>query len=254
MNGTDAINGMVSCRNVVPELIQSFNKLTPAQDVRIGLAIHGHLDHSILRPRLHRFQTTKNTVHQHISTDGKHTQMRGFAGIGQVQINAPQNQTKAMILPRFSQGPESDLNSPAKVAVVHQGHLENQKALHEILLQRGYPFKGETTGELIAHLMHATYQNEPAQAVHRALGLMAGNFAVGVMFMDHPDRVFAAPHGIPIYFMSDSEKIAWSSQVALLPTQQDSQVHILAEGTLMDIQLDGYKIIHPNSQINNQEG
>lgn len=254
MNGTDAINGMVSYRNVVPELIQSFNKLTPAQDVRIGLAIYGHLDHSVLRPRLHRFQITKNTDHQHISTNAKHPQMRGFAGIGQVHINAPKNQTKAMILPRFSQGPESDLNSPAKIAVVHHGHLENQKALHEILLQRGYKFNGETAGELIAHLIHATYQNEPAQAVHRALGLMAGNFAVGVMFLDHPDRVFTAPHGIPIYFMSDAEKIAWSSQVALLPLQKDPQVHILAEGALMDIQLDGYKITHTKSEINDQVG
>ncbi len=233
---------MVSNRNVVPEMIHGCDRFKPGQDGRFGLAIHGHQGPTLVAPRLHRFQSTKYFYkHQH-SELASQASLNGLAGIGQIQIHRHGNPSTSEILPRLSQGPESDLNSPAKVAVVHHGHLENQPALREALIQRGYRFKGETQGELIAHLLDATYQSDPEQAVHRVLGLMEGSFAMGILFLDHPNRVFAAQRGIPLFLMSDTEKTAWSSHLEVLPVQNETMVHTLSGSVMLDIQVHGYNI------------
>lgn len=242
MNGISAINGMVSNGNIVPSLIHSFDQFNPSQDISIGLAIHGHQGTRLFEPRLHRLHAQKPAQQPTVPTVCKHPQFNAFAGIGQARINLIEKPSAHLILPRLSQGPDSDLNSPAKVAVVLYGYLENQPALRNVLIERGYRFIGETHGELIAHLLDATYQSDPAQAIHRVMGLMKGAFALGVLFIDHPERVFAAQHEKPIYLTSDSKQISWCSHLEILPLKKKTTVHILSEGVLLDMDSRSYKI------------
>lgn len=242
MSTSLAINGMVASKNIVPSLIHSFDQFGANQEIGIGLAIHGHHGPQLFKPRLHRFVAQKPAQQAPFLTGNKHLQFSAFAGIGQGRINLIEKTSTNLILPRLSQGPDADLNSPAKVAVVLHGQFEDAAALRNVLLERGYRFNGETHDELIAHLLDATYQNDPTQAIQRVMSLMAGTFALGVLFMDQPDRVFAAQHGIPIFLKSDSEQTTWSTQLEMIPMQKKSTVQMLSEGMLLEVQTHGYKI------------
>lgn len=247
MSTTHAIHGVVADKNIVPGLVKSLNQFNAYQDISIGLAIHGRERPTDLIPRLQRFKIKKYEYEKQLPELDSHVQWVGLAGIGQAHVHLPGMTSVTPLLPRFSQGPNSDLNSPAKVAVVIHGQLNNQTALREALLQRGYKFNGKThDGEMIAHLLDATYQTDPVQAMQRVMGLLDGTFAMGVLFLDHPDRVFAAQHGIPLFLKNDSEKISWSTHLKLLPSQQDSTVEILTTGMLLEIHMQGYKITKPH--------
>lgn len=96
---------------------------------------------------------------------------------------------------QFSHGPNSQPASPARVAVLHHGHVDNHHALRAQLQDRGYPFQTHNDGELIAHLIDAIHPGNPLQAVHRALALLQGQSTFAVQFHDQPQRLITAQSG-----------------------------------------------------------
>jgi glucosamine--fructose-6-phosphate aminotransferase (isomerizing) len=96
---------------------------------------------------------------------------------------------------QFSHGPNSHPGSLPRVAVLHQGHVENHHALRAQLQERGYPFETNSDGELIAHLIDAIHPGNPLQAVQRAMALLQGQSTFAVQFHDHPYRLITAQSG-----------------------------------------------------------
>jgi glucosamine--fructose-6-phosphate aminotransferase (isomerizing) len=117
----------------------------------------------------------------------------------------------------MSHGPDAHLNSPARVAVVLHGKLQATASMREAMIERGYPFKSQNTTELMAHLIDATYQSDPVQALRRAMELLQGPLAMGVMFNGHPQKMFVAQRGKPLYWGSGPAHTAWASTPAALP-------------------------------------
>ena len=104
-------------------------------------------------------------------------------------------------------GEPSDRNShphlggKGKVAVVHNGIIENYKELRERLEAHGYEFKSETDTETVAHLvdyLHTGKQEDLAKTVLQAVQRLRGSYALGVVSMDNTQEIVAARRGNPL--------------------------------------------------------
>ncbi len=99
-------------------------------------------------------------------------------------------------------GEPSDINSHphshGKVTLVHNGIIENYQSLKHSLEAMGNVFLSETDTEVIAHLIDYYYTGDPADAIVRAVGRLEGSYALGVMFSDVPDKIFAVRKDSPL--------------------------------------------------------
>ncbi|MBO8158149.1 glutamine--fructose-6-phosphate transaminase (isomerizing) [Thermosyntropha sp.] len=85
-----------------------------------------------------------------------------------------------------------------RIAVVHNGIIENYAVLRKDLILEGHDFVSETDTEVIAHLIEKYYDNSLEEAVRKALKHMKGSFAIGVISKDEPDKIIAAKKDSPL--------------------------------------------------------
>ena len=99
-------------------------------------------------------------------------------------------------------GEPSDVNSHphthGRVTLVHNGIIENYLSLKHSLEAMGNVFLSETDTEVVAHLIDYYYQGDPADAIIRAVGRIEGSYALGVLFADRPDTLFAVRKDSPL--------------------------------------------------------
>ncbi|MBO5653594.1 MAG: glutamine--fructose-6-phosphate transaminase (isomerizing) [Clostridia bacterium] len=99
-------------------------------------------------------------------------------------------------------GEPSDVNSHphthGNVTLVHNGIIENYLSLKHSLEAMGNVFVSETDTEVIAHLIDYYYKGDPADAIIRAVGRIEGSYALGVLFADIPDTLFAVRKDSPL--------------------------------------------------------
>lgn len=214
------IAGLVATSNIIPRLVRGLQQLDQASHNTCGLAVYGRQNNIDLPPGLHRQRwITGVSQWQAKDVDDALHRLQGRAGLaysGKLALMG--SRLMPQVLPHISQGPKATLNSPVHVALVHHGSLHNQQALRQVLLDRGYRFKSQSDTEVIAHLIDAIHQGKPAQTLHRALALLSGPVAVGVMFHDQPERLFAVQRGVPLNWSSGPSHAGWSSDSsALIP-------------------------------------
>ena len=89
-------------------------------------------------------------------------------------------------------------NRAQTIAVVHNGIIENYIALRNKLQNKGYEFVSETDTEVIAHLVDYYYKGNPLEAITKVLHRVEGSYALGVIFADHPDQLFAMRKDSPL--------------------------------------------------------
>src|ERR1043165_1649942 len=82
-----------------------------------------------------------------------------------------------------------------KIAVIHNGIIENAPAIKKLLLQRGHAFKSETDTEVLAHLIGTHYTDDLPEAVAAALREVDGAYGLAVVSADQPDALVAARQG-----------------------------------------------------------
>ena len=85
-----------------------------------------------------------------------------------------------------------------RVAVVHNGIIENYKALRERLRAAGYEFSSETDSEVVAHLVESHYTDNLFAAVRQAVDELEGAFALGIIAIDDPHTLVACRRGNPL--------------------------------------------------------
>jgi len=110
-----------------------------------------------------------------------------------------------------------------RVAVVHNGIVENYRELKEELLAAGHRFASETDTEILAHLIESQRNGDGLHnAVRRALARVQGTFAVAVLSVDDPDTLIAARQGSPLIIGEGTgERLLASDIPALLPFTRD---------------------------------
>ncbi len=144
-------------------------------------------------------------------------------------------------------GEPSDLNShphlsqSGRVAVVHNGIIENYLALRDFLLEQGYSFVSETDSEIVAQLIDHCYQGDPLRAVREAVNMLTGSFALGVIFADKPDMVIGVRKDSPLIVgLGKGENFIASDIPALLKHTRD--ILRLGEYELAVIRRDGVEV------------
>lgn len=89
-------------------------------------------------------------------------------------------------------------NASDTIAVVHNGIIENYLKLRKRLEARGYQFVSETDTEVIAHLLDYYYKGNPVEAITKVMHRVEGSYALGILFKEHPDEVFAVRKDSPL--------------------------------------------------------
>ena len=133
--------------------------------------------------------------------------------------------------------------SGEKVAVVHNGIIENHAELREELKAKGFYFTSETDTEVIAHLLAHLLESEPdlLKAVQKAVKQLVGAYGLAVSSPDEPDRLVVARAGSPLVVgLGQGENFIASDVFALLPVTQ--RFVFLEEGDIAEIRRDGIRV------------
>jgi glutamine---fructose-6-phosphate transaminase (isomerizing) len=151
-------------------------------------------------------------------------------------------------------GEPTDLNAhphtgmSGKIAVVHNGIIENYGALKEVLKQQGHVFKTETDTEILAHLIEEYYEGNLMQAVRRALTQVEGTYGIAVICTDNPEIMVAARSGSPLVIgCGEGENLVASDVAALL--RHTNRVVYLEDGELAEITPRGFSITTLNDVV-----
>jgi len=111
--------------------------------------------------------------------------------------------------------PHTDMSG--KLAVVHNGIIENWSALRQLMEQHGVVFKSETDTEVLAHLFAHYYQGDLEKAVQRGLRDVRGAYGIAVIHADEPDVLVAARNGSPLIIgVGEGEYIIASDASAII--------------------------------------
>ena len=134
-------------------------------------------------------------------------------------------------------------HATGEVALVHNGIIENFKALRDELLARGRTFESQTDTEVVAHLISEQVEQgvEPAEAVRTVLKRLHGAFALAILFRQHPGMLIGARLGSPLVVgYGENETYLGSDALALAPLTQN--IAYLEEGDWVVITREGTQI------------
>ncbi len=142
-------------------------------------------------------------------------------------------------------GEPSDVNSHphsnGRVTIVHNGIIENYAELKEFLTEQGYTFLSQTDSEAVACLLDYYYsERNPLHAITETLKELRGSYALGIIFKDFPERVYAARRGSPLIVgVGDGESFIASDIPAFLKYTKDYV--LLDDDEIVRLDKDGAK-------------
>ncbi len=123
-------------------------------------------------------------------------------------------------------GEPSDINSHphngAKVSIVHNGIIENYIKLKKFLIDKGYEFQSETDTESVAKLLDYYYNGNPVETIRRVLSEIEGAYALGIIFSDYPDTIYAVRKDSPLIVgVGEGENFIASDVPAIIQYTRD---------------------------------
>ena len=220
----------VSGRDIVPVLVQGLQRLEYRGYDSCGVAVHsGGLRRARSTARVAELMQQVQADHIGSGTGIAHTR---WATHGAPVVHNAH--------PHFSHGPAntSTDGSAGRVALVHNGIIENHDELRAALQAKGYVFESQTDTEVIAHLIDSLYEGDVFTALQAAVAQLHGAYALAVFHKDEPHRVVGARAGSPLVLgvgEGATEHFLASDAMALAGVT--SQIVYLEEGDLVDLQL-----------------
>jgi glucosamine--fructose-6-phosphate aminotransferase (isomerizing) len=226
------IVGAVSHRNIVPVLVQGLARLEYRGYDSCGVAVVSNgLQRARSTSRVAELMDQISTTHLEGSTGIAHTR---WATHGAPVVHNAH--------PHFSHGPGADAASrPGRIALVHNGIIENHDELRAMLQAKGYVFQSQTDTEVIAHLIDSLYDGDLFEAVKATLPQLHGAYAIAVFCKDEPHRLLGARAGSPLILgigQEGREHFLASDAMALAGVTD--QIVYLEEGDVVDMQLGKY--------------
>jgi glucosamine--fructose-6-phosphate aminotransferase (isomerizing) len=170
------------------------------------------------------------------------TQLEGSTGIAHTRWATHGAPVVHNAHPHFSHGPGLDAATrPGRIALVHNGIIENHDELRAMLQGKGYVFQSQTDTEVIAHLIDSLYEGDLFEAVKATLPQLHGAYAIAVFCKDEPHRLLGARAGSPLILgigQEGREHFLASDAMALAGVTD--QIVYLEEGDVVDLQLGKY--------------
>jgi len=227
----------VSGRNIVPILVQGLQRLEYRGYDSCGVAVHAaSLNGS--QGGLQRARSTARVSELMDQVQVDH--IEGGTGIAHTRWATHGAPAVHNAHPHFSHG-TGDASQPGRVALVHNGIIENHDALRAALQTKGYVFTSQTDTEVIAHLVDSLYNGDVFAAVKAAVLQLHGAYAIAVFHKDEPHRVVGARAGSPLILgVGQGETFLASDAMALAGVTD--QIVYLEEGDVVDIQLGHYAV------------
>jgi glucosamine--fructose-6-phosphate aminotransferase (isomerizing) len=222
------IVGAVAQRNIVPTLVEGLRRLEYRGYDSCGIAVHvdGELK------RLRSVARVAELNHQVES-------LSSFLGIAHTRWATHGAPTTANAHPHVSGGPgvpKGGVSQRARIALVHNGIIENYESLRDDLKASGYTFESQTDTEVIAHLIDRHYQGDLFEAVQAAVRQLHGAYAIAVFCREEPHRVIGARSGSPLVIGLGIDENFLASDALALAGVTDRFIY-LEEGDVADLQL-----------------
>ena len=176
------IVGYVGEQQAAPILLDGLAKLEYRGYDSAGLSVYNGKELQIVKAK-GRLQVLRE-----LTADG--SQINGTIGIGHTRWATHGEPSVANSHPHF--------NENKSIAVVHNGIIENYQILRERLERRGYTFISQTDTEVLVHLLTDYYKGDPLEAIAKMLTRVEGSYALGIMFKEHPDVLYAVRKDSPL--------------------------------------------------------
>ena len=174
------IVGYIGDRDCADVLVNSLEKLEYRGYDSAGIAV---LENGVIK--VEKCKGRLENLRNKMAADGK---PYGHVGIGHTRW--------------ATHGEPSDINSHPhgnkRVTIVHNGIIENYRQIKEFLISEGYSFVSETDTETVAKLLDYYYTGDPVDTIIKVLAEIKGSYALGIMFRDFPDRIFAVRKDSPL--------------------------------------------------------
>ena len=217
------IVGAVAQRDITPVLVEGLKRLEYRGYDSCGVAVYAD-------GALRRTRSTQRVAE--LSAQIAQDHLSGFTGISHTRWATHGAPEKHNAHPHFS-GPSS---SDPRIALVHNGIIENHDELRAELQAAGYVFESQTDTEVIAHLVDHLYAGDLFEAVQQAVRRLHGAYAIAVFCRDEPHRVVGAREGSPLVVgLGKNENFLASDALALAGTTD--QIIYLEDGDVADLQL-----------------
>jgi glucosamine--fructose-6-phosphate aminotransferase (isomerizing) len=179
------IVGYVGKKQAAPILLDGLSKLEYRGYDSAGMAVYDGEKINIKK------STGRLKVLSELTHDGE--TMKGTLGIGHTRWATHGEPSDVNAHPHF--------NKDQTIAVVHNGIIENYIRLRANLTERGYEFCSATDTEVVAHLLdyyYNKYGKDPLTAVTKVIHRVEGSYALGIIFADYPDVVYAVRKDSPL--------------------------------------------------------
>jgi glucosamine--fructose-6-phosphate aminotransferase (isomerizing) len=155
-------------------------------------------------------------------------------------------------------GAPTDLNAhphadcTGKLALIHNGIIENYAEIRDRLAGSGHAFSSETDTEVLAHLIEERYTGDLVEAVRLALREVRGAYAIGVMHTDHPDLIVGARMNVPLIVgLGEGEGFLASDVPAIL--EHTRNMIVLHEGDIAAVTPTGTRIVDLDGEVLDRE-
>lgn len=183
------IVGYIGKEQAAPILLDGLAKLEYRGYDSAGLAVYDGNDIEIVKAK-GRLQALRD-----LTGDGK--SLKGTLGIGHTRWATHGEPSVLNAHPHF--------NKDKTIAVVHNGIIENYQPLREKMILKGYTFVSDTDTEVVAHLLDYYYEGNPLEAVEKVMHRVQGSYALGVLFKDYPDKMYAVRKDSPLIVGASEE-------------------------------------------------
>jgi glucosamine--fructose-6-phosphate aminotransferase (isomerizing) len=232
------IVGAVSARNIVPVLIEGLRRLEYRGYDSCGVAVHQGGELRRARSTARVAELDANVAKEGVS---------GGTGIAHTRWATHGAPVVHNAHPHFSHGPASKSASAGRVALVHNGIIENHDELRAELKAKGYVFASQTDTEVIAHLVDHLYDGDLLDAVQRTVVQLRGAYAIAVFCRDEPHRVIGAREGSPLVLgvgVGERAGEVFLASDAMALAGVTDQIAYLEEGDVVDLQLGKHWVTH----------
>lgn len=225
------IVGYIGNEQAAPILLDGLAKLEYRGYDSAGLAVYGDNDIEVVKAK-GRLQALRD-----LTGDGKG--VKGTLGIGHTRWATHGEPSVSNAHPHF--------NKDKSIAVVHNGIIENYQPLKEKMAAKGYSFVSDTDTEVVAHLLDYYYEGNPLRAIEKVMHRVQGSYALGVLFKDFPDKMYAVRKDSPLIVGASGDGNLIASDVPAI-LKYTREVYFIENREICELSRDGIRFYNEDME------